>query len=350
MTEPTDRPAKIARLHAILEKSGARAIQLTAPENLAWLFDGARFTVPFGGPAVASALVDADGHIAITALRNEAARLCEEELADAVQAGVDVHTVAWHGGIAAPVPGAIRDTDIPAAMRHARAVLLPAERARYETFCAELATRIGRIAGSVQADDTERDVAARLLAAIGQLGAEPVVVLVAGQSRTGVQHPLPTTAPVGQRAIIAVGARRHGMIANLTRTVSLGAPRHPHEQALYEVEADALVATVPGRGLGNVLEDIASAYARHGLGEEAWLAHHQGGPTGYLGRDPKVMPGETAPVYAGQAYAWNPWIPGAKVEDTVIVDDGGMQVLTVDPDWPTVTVRGIARPATLELA
>lgn len=350
MTEPTDRPAKIARLHAILEKSGARAIQLTAPENLAWLFDGARFTVPFGGPAVASTLVGSDGHIVVTALSNETARLRDEELTGARADGVELKAVAWHEEVAPRIRDTVRDTDVPTAMRHARAVLLPAERARYETFCAELAARIGRIAGAIQADDTERDVAARLLAAIGQLGAEPVVVLVAGQSRTGVQHPLPTTAPVGQRAIIAVGARRHGMIANLTRTVSLGAPRHPHEQALYEVEADALVATVPGRGLGSVLEDIASAYARHGLGEEAWLAHHQGGPTGYLGRDPKVMPGETAVVHAGQAFAWNPWIPGAKVEDTVIVDDGGMQVLTVDPDWPTVTVRGIGRPATLELA
>src|SRR5690606_7732897 len=172
--------------------------------------------------------------------------------------------VAWNQEVAPQLSGVVRDSEVPAAMRQARAVLLPAERARYESFCAELATRIGRIARTVVASETEQDVAARVLAEVGQLGAEPVVLLVAGQSRMHVQHPLPTNARIGERVIIAVGAKRHGMIASLTRTVSLGAPAHPDEQALYAVEADALAATIPGRRLGNVLEDIAASYAKHG--------------------------------------------------------------------------------------
>ncbi|MFN3866875.1 MAG: M24 family metallopeptidase [Demequina sp.] len=344
MTVPTDRPAKVARLQAIAREHGAKALTLTLPENLAWLLDGARVTVPFGGPPVLSARLGVGGDLTVTALANEAQRLRDEEVD-----GVTVRAVAWHEDVAPPDPGVLRDVDVPGALRDARAVLLPVERRRYSGFCVEAAARVGAVARELAPDDSEREVAARLVAEIARLGAEPVVVLVAGEGRTGVQHPLPTAARIGRRAIVAVGARRHGMIANLTRVVSLGAPPHPAESALRAVEADAWAATRPGRALGDVLADIATAYARHGLGADAWLAHHQGGPTGYLGRDPKVMPGEVAKVHAGQAFAWNPWVPGAKTEDTVIVGDEGVEVLTVDPDWPSIDVQGVARPATLEM-
>src|SRR5690606_35917672 len=110
----------------------------------------------------------------------------------------------------------------------------------------------------------EHEVAARLMAEIALVGAEPIVVLVAGEARIGVQHPLPTSARIGRRAVIAVGARRHGMIANLTRMVSRGARPHADEAALREVEADAWAATRPGRELGAVLADISAAYQHHG--------------------------------------------------------------------------------------
>ncbi|MDN4481069.1 M24 family metallopeptidase [Demequina muriae] len=344
MTSPTDRPAKIARIQATLHAHGATAMTVTSPENLAWLLDGARVTVPYSGPPVVSARVSLDGDLTVTALANEAQRMRHEEL-DAV----DIRSVPWHDDVAPFEAGALRDTEVPGVMRAARASLLPVERRRYAQFCAEAAARVGAVARAVARHDSERDVAARLVAEVARLGADPIVVLVGGETRTGVQHPLPTTARIGRRVVIAVGARRHGMIANLTRVVSLGAAAHAGESALREVEADAWAATRPGRPLGEVLSDIAIAYQRHGLGADAWLAHHQGGPTGYVGRDPKVMPGETAVVHAGQAFAWNPWVQGAKAEDTVIVDRDGTQVLTVDPDWPTQNVRGVPRPATLEL-
>jgi hypothetical protein len=52
-------------------------------------------------------------------------------------------------------------------------------------------------------------------------------------------------------------------------------------------------------------------------------------------------------VRVGQAFAWNPWAPGAKVEDTCLLTTSGLDMLTVDPGWPTVTVGGRARPEVL---
>lgn len=344
----TDRPHKHARLAAILDAHRSDAILLSSPENLAWYFDGARASVPYGGGAVFSALVHLDGTATVTALANEADRLAAEEVG-----GAEFRVVEWFGSLAEAAPGVLRDTDLAPELRAARAVLLPVERARYGALGRDIAAAMTRALTRATPTMTEYDLAAELARAVLQTGADPSVILVAGAARAGVQHPLPTRQPLGARAMGVVTARRHGLHVSLTRWVSFGGAETASERAIREIEADAIAATRPGRMLRDVLADIAGSYARHGFGsaaQPAWLAHHQGGPTGYLGRDPKADPTSTTVVAAGGAFAWNPWLPGAKIEDTIIVDADATEVLTVDPAWPAVSVRGLARPLTLDLS
>lgn len=339
-----DRPHKLARVAEILDAHGADEILLTQTENLAWFFDGARTSVPLGGPPVFSAAVRRDGTAQVTALANETDRLAAEEIT-----GAEMRSVAWFDDLAAGHRG-LRDTDVADELRAARARLLPGERARYGALGQDMARIMTAVLGAARPETTERQLAAELARASVAAGAAPMVVLVAGESRAATPHPLPTDAPLGRRAMAVLTSERHGLHANLTRWVGFGAPEPEATSAVLQVEADALAATRPGRALGEVLEDIAASYARHGLGDEAWKRHHQGGPTGYLGRDPKATPGAAERVFAGQAFAWNPWAPHAKVEDTVIIGDTGLEVLTVDPEWPTTVVRGLARPITLDLS
>ena len=345
-TVTADRPAKLARLRSILDAHGAPALHLSTAESLSWLFDGARVAVPYAGAPVCSAIVGRDGSVTVTALANEIDRLGAEELA-----GAELVAVPWHEPLPEPAAGVLRDSDVVAELRAARAALLPVERRRYSALGREVASAVTVLLRQVRPTTAESEVAAELVRAVVALGAEPVVVLVAGEARGAVQHPLPTGAPLGRRAMAVIGAKRHGLIVNLTRWIRFGGGDDTEaEIALREVEADAYAATRPGRELGDVLTDIASSYERHGFGPDAWQRHHQGGPTGYLGRDPKVTPGTRDVVVAGQAFAWNPWVPGAKLEDTVLVEADRLEVLTSDPDWPTAGVRGIARPLPLDLA
>lgn len=348
---PTDRPAKLARIAELLDRRGARELVLTAAENLAWLFDGARVAVPYGGPPVFQATVSRDGEVRVTALVNEADRLRDEELP-----GVDVTAIPWHASFPEPSAGALVDASVVAELRAARAVLLPAERGRYRDLGRDVAAAVTLVLREARPDTSESDLAAELVRAVVGAGAEPVVVLVGGESRRAVRHPLPSPLPLGRRAMVAVGAKRHGLVVSLTRWVRFGpTPDDALDDRLLEVEADALAATLPGRRLDAVLADIAVAYPRHGLPAGAWEGHHQGGPTGYLGRDPKVTPDARDLVVAGQAFAWNPSVPGGKVEDTVVVDagppdaPGRVEVLTVDPGWPAADIRGLARSLPLDL-
>lgn len=342
---PSDRPAKLARLTGLLDRHDAERLVLTAAENLAWLFDGARVAVPYAGPPVLQATVTRRGEVRVTALVNEADRLRDEELP-----GVEVVASPWHAPLPDPEPGSLVDTALVPELRAARAVLLPVERARYRALGVEVATALTGVLAATTPATTEQALAAELARVVVALGADPVVVLVGGESRRAVRHPLPTDAALGRRAMVAVGAKRHGLVVNLTRWLRFApTPDDALDEALLAVEADAFAATRPGRSLDEVLADIAVAYPRHGLPDDAWQGHHQGGPTGYLGRDPKATPGATDVVVTGQAYAWNPSVPGGKVEDTVVVDADGIDVLTADPAWPVVTVHGIPRPVPLTI-
>lgn len=341
-----DRPHKHDRIRRILEARGADGVLLTEPANLSWFFDGARPTVPTGGPAVFSALIPREGTPVVTALENEIDRLADEELS-----GVEFRSVPWFGDLTEREAGVLPDTDAAAELRTARAALLPVERARYAALGAEVAAAMTAVLSAARPEHREHDLAAALAHAVASLGAVASVVLVAGAERGGVQHPLPTDALLGDRAMGVVTAVRHGLHVSVTRWVRFRGAERRETARLRAVEADMFAATRPNRTLDEVLADIGAAYARHGFdtaSRPAWRAHHQGGPTGYLGRDPKAAPGSDVRVVSGGAFAWNPWVPHDKIEDTVIIDEGGVQVLSADPAWPTVDVHGLPRPTDLQ--
>ncbi|MGW9112984.1 M24 family metallopeptidase [Microbacterium sp. NPDC055683] len=339
-----DRAVKTSRITGILERRGLDAVRLTSGEALSWLFDGARTSVPVGGAAVFSASVGRDGQVRVRALRNEAERLAAEELP-----GADIDVVDWFAPLDAIEPGEAAESAISAELRAARAALLPSEVQRFRALGADAAAALTEALSGAHPDETESALAGRLASAVYARGAEPVVVLVAGAARSGVQHPVPTAHPLGRRAMAVVTAKRHGLHASATRWVRFGGAEPEAAARIREVEAEAWAATRPGRTLADVLSDIAAAYLQHGFGPDAWLRHHQGGPTGYAGRDPKAAPTSRERVDVDQAFAWNPWAPGAKAEDTVLVGAAGIQALTIDPAWPTTAVRGMARPAELDL-
>ena len=110
-----------------------------------------------------------------------------------------------------------------------------------------------------------------------------------------------------------------------------------------------LNASRPGTTLGRVLDVAADAYAERGFPEE-WRKHHQGGTTGYKGRETFATPNEAVALTDSCAVAWNPSITGgAKSEDTALVTEDGVEVITRTPDLPEVEVDGLSRAAIVEL-
>jgi hypothetical protein len=97
-----------------------------------------------------------------------------------------------------------------------------------------------------------------------------------------------------------------------------------------------------------VLARGRAQYAAEGHPGE-WELHHQGGLTGYRGRERFATPGEPLTLGPSQAVAWNPSLTRVKSEDTALVTADGPELLTLTSRWPRVEVRlpqgTVARPA-----
>jgi Xaa-Pro aminopeptidase len=346
-----ERSVKRERLLGLLP-DGAPGLLLTSAASTSWYLAGARVDVGAGGAPVLAVVAGLEEDT-VFCLENEVERLCAEEL----PSDVEVVPVPWFADPAAAARAAFgpalgAEEPLTVGLRAARAHLLPPELGRYRSLGRDAATALGEALQQARPDTTERELAAAVAGRVVATGADVTVLLVAGASRLHLRHPVVGTGRLGDRAMVVVCARRHGLIANLTRWVRFRAATADETRssaAVLQVEADTFAATRPARHLTAVLQDIRAAYVRHGFSEQEWSRHHQGGPTGYAGRDPRVTPSVPDVVAAGGAFAWNPTAPGVKVEDTVVIGPGGIEVLTRDDDWPTVEVRGLRRPAELDL-
>ncbi len=336
---------KRQRVLDVLDAAGAEAVALTSGPALAWYLGGARSHVSLTGDPVLCVRVSRGGD-AVHVPANEQARLLAEELPD----GLTVHARPWFAP--APELDAVAESTMTGALLRARSPLLPVEVDRFRRLGEDAAAVLSDVLGAAAAPDwTERRLAAEVSRGLVERGADALVVLVAGQDRVHLPHPLPTSARIGRRAQVVVCARRHGLIADLSRAVafgSLSAGERDLQLRILAVEQQALDATRPGAQLAEVLTAIAAGYASAGFGRDHWQGHHQGGVAGYAGRDPRATPDSAFVVRAGQAFAWNPWAPGAKVEDTMLRTEDGFEVLTRDPCWPTAPIGGRHRPVTWE--
>lgn len=346
-----DRAVKRSRVLDILDAAGRDSLLLTSNTALTWYLDGSRVHISLAGDPIAAVLVDRDGDHLVT-FNNEADRITAEELPH----GVTLHTVPWYGPLhataaaLAPDGSPLPEAAVVTELRAARQQLLPAEASRYAKLCADAAAAMTDVLGQSTPGTTEFEVVSELAARIVAVGAEPLVLLCNGETRSGFRHPLATHAPLGRRAMAVVCARRDGLVANVTRWVAFdgGTPRELDAEArIAGVEADIFRATVPGARLNDVFGEIQAAYARHGFGAEQWKLHHQGGPAGYAGRDPRVTADVLDTIVLNQPFTWNPTGPGVKIEDTVLLTETGLEILTLDERWPTAEVDGRRRPVTL---
>lgn len=341
-----DRAHKQERMRRMLRARGADAVVLTSHEALTWYLEGARTHVSLAGPPVLAVRASATGDELFVAA-NEAERLIAEELLP--EDAARVRPVPWDESVAGGVEGA-PEAAFAADLRAARASLLPAELQRYRVLGAETAAALTSVLTRADPAQSENALAADAAGSLRAAGIDPLVVLVAGAERVRFRHPLPTGAALGERAMLVVCGRRHGLIANATRWVATdaaAAAAADGERRIRAVEAAFFAATRPGVTLDEAFARGIAGYATAGFDADEWRNHHQGGPAGYAGRDPRATRLTSDLVQEPHAFAWNPSAPGVKIEDTVVVSADGIEVLTREQAWPTVEVAGVARPGTL---
>ena len=354
--------AKLATLRRTCDDHGLAAVRLRGVDWFAWATAGGSSVVLLTAETGAGEVLVTAGGAWVLTDDIEVARLAEEEVPEGLSlwAAPWADTAATDEFVAEQVGGGLVASDVPEggevplpdALVAARWSLGDGEVARYRTLGRDAAEAATDVLLAAAPGWSGLQLAGAAAAALWARGIHPALTLVGGERRLPLhRHPTPTAEPLGGVAMLVLCGRRTGLYANLTRFVAfrpLDAEEAARHAATVEVEAAALAASLPGATLGDVFAAVVTAYAEVGH-PGAERDHHQGGPCGYLSRDVLARPGAAQVLQERNALAWNPSLPGAKVEDTVLTSSAtGLEVLTVDPRWPTGPGPLLPRPAVLD--
>jgi len=359
---------KLAALRKILNDHHCQALRLCGSDWFSWVTGGGSNVVLMTSETGIAEVLITENRALILTTQIETLRLSEEEISN----DFEILVGPWHdgSGFERLVEGECHDgarimSDRPDGRRNYTAItpelgdlklqMQPEEIERYRALGRQSAEAMTEALAKAQPDWTENRLAGEGARALWERGIHPALILVAGERRAEIhRHPFPTEARLGGRAFMVFCARRHGLFANLTRFVSFRSPTQnemDRMQAVARIEASAFTASRPGRFLHDIYFDIKKAYVENGRGEESERQHF-GGVTGYLSREafarPLAQNEKPLLLKSSMALAWNPTLPGSKNEDTILINSQDVEVLTVDPQWPTFTIDGRKRPAVLE--
>ena len=367
---PNEIAEKRRQLVALCDAEDLAAVLLTQESSVAWATGGGATRVAVGGgDASAVMLVTRAGEAFVLADAIEAPRIAAEEMPTQ---DVHIRVSPWEADRAALHAARVREiigdgivgTDgSRATLPHARTVasqvralrssLTEAEIARYRWLAQTTARVLEAATRMVTPGMTEHAIAASFVGPLVAAGIQVPVALVATDARVPMyRHPLPTEQTMHTHALLIATAMRWGLHASVSRAVYFGALpdslRQRHE-ACVAVDEAYITATRVGATGADIFAAGAAAYAAHGFDGE-WRLHHQGGATGYVGREWMITPTTIERVQTRQAFAYNPSVSGAKSEDTFVLDATGTpDFLTVTGEWPTVPgAYAYPRPAILE--
>ena len=354
---------KVERLARLAEAHNVAGVLLTRQPNFAWLSGGQSNRIDGSCDVGSGSLfVARDGRQFIVANTIEMPRLRDEALAGLGFTPLEYPWVDDHAETAAAATVAMQAAgggaigadatlqgvvDLQDAIAAARAPLTDPEIERYRRLGRDVGAAVGAECRSLRPGLTEIEVARRINDAAARVGARAVVTLVGADHRIRqFRHPVPGSTTWQETLLIGLCAEREGLVVALSRLIANGAVPDAlaaRTEATARVFASLLDATRPGATGAQLFSAASAAYASVGFaGEEA--LHHQGGAIGYRSRDWIAHPGSCEVVAPKQAFAWNPSITGTKVEDTALVVDDQLELITSSPDWPAIEVRAGSRP------
>lgn len=355
---------KRKRLFEFLNQQNLDAVYLCQVANFAWYTGGLEPVVMISSDRAEAGLLVTRDRAYVVCNSIEHPRLRDEDRL--AELGYEFHVSPWYQGAPRfddlvqglrwaadwPLPGA---PDMSLELTRLRYRLTAEEMGRYRQTGMHTGQAIEAAARRVQAGMSEVQIAGLMAQEALERGLTPTMLLVGADERIySYRHPIPTQKVLERYCMMAICARRYGLVTSATRFVHFGAipdeiKRKQAACAYVDVVYNA--NTTAGRLASDIFREAVNAYADVGFPGE-WQKHNQGGAAGYLSRDWEGTPTCEEIVVADQGFAWNPSITGMKFEDTMIVHEDGCEFITSTGEWPAQPVefagRIWQRPAVLE--
>jgi Xaa-Pro aminopeptidase len=224
-----------------------------------------------------------------------------------------------------------------------RRVKDPGELARM-AWAAHIADEaLAAILPELAAGPTELEFGRALDSAMRERGASgpSFETIVASGPNAAKPHHRPSTRRVGEGDLVVLdfGATYEGYRSDMTRTVWVGEPATAEQVRIYDVVAASQAAGVAAVRAGVPAADIDKVCRQvigdagwgeqfvHGTGHGVGLDIHEA-PSVASSSSDTLIPGHVVTVEPG---VYLPGVAGVRIEDTVVVTDGGSDLLTFTP-------------------
>ncbi len=193
----------------------------------------------------------------------------------------------------------------------------------------------------------EKDLAAEIDHQMRKLGAErnafDTIVASGTHSALPHAHPRDTRIQAGSFLLIDMGACLNGYMSDMTRSFGVGSvPRKALRiyKAVLEAQLAAIDAVRPGKLAGQIHAAAVKVLKGHGL--DQYFIHSTGHGLGLeIHEAPRLGKKVQTPLEAGMVITIEPGVyeegfGGVRIEDTVLVTENGVEVLTETPKGWTI--------------
>ncbi len=341
---------KVRKVREFMLSRGLTGILLSTQRNFAWLTAGGTNTVVIASETGTVSLLVTRKKVYLLAPNDEVQRFMDEELK-----GFNVEPVVfkWYQDIDKGEklllsrklggPGLASDLRLPDTIyienqfKKLRYVLTSEEINRYREVSRLAAEAAEVVARKVQPGMTEEEIRALTAFELYKRGLVPTVLLIGvDEGILKYRHVIPKGRRLKKYAQINICAKKYGLVVAVTRLVHfspLPESIKKRQEVAEKVYAAFMYGLRPGASVARVFKEAISVYGKYGHPDE-WEKHHQGGAIGYNEREYIATLKSKEVVHLNQAFAFNPTLEGAKVEDTVLVTRNGVEVLTYTGKWP----------------
>ncbi|ACR79685.1 MULTISPECIES: Xaa-Pro peptidase family protein [Kosmotoga] len=346
-------PQRVEQLRNFITNEGAEGLLISRCDNFSWFTFGGRNHITLNSvEGVASILLTRE-KIYLFVDNIEKERLRKEEIAPEIWKELEVIEYDWWKSERTAIMPFLEDKKILSDTGRYGTINVASkiDPFRYVLTKPEIETyrELGRICDHIMnreirklsPDVTELEVQGRFYHSLAAEGIEPLLTIVFGdESALLYRHNLSRKVPLGKKAFVSICARKKGLVLSCTRSIMFEKNKKYIKQHLDNcyVDAVAIANSIPGTKLSQLSDMLKQAYAKVGKPEE-WKLHHQGGLAGYNPRELIATKDIDYPLRPGNVVAWNPTITGTKSEDTILVGENDVELLSYPEksEWPSLT-------------
>jgi Xaa-Pro aminopeptidase len=146
---------------------------------------------------------------------------------------------------------------------------------------------------------------------------------------------------VERHCVISVIGKRDGLHVGASRTICLGAPSSEMQEVhrlSTLVMSTGMVFSQPGWSMQETWKRVARIYEKFGVPDE-WRCADQADLIGFRPSEGTLQPTSPQTFQSGMSVFWHPSVRSSLVGGTILIRDGGFELLTPSQNWPSLSIR-----------